>query len=108
MKIPSAYFIVLTLSCYIVACSAAKNIEQTKPFPVGDYRYTSYDKSGDKVVEGQVSITSVESRRIQSGESSKGLALTKAGIKNRSGRGRFRRVVGSILKERVTRLNRIL
>jgi hypothetical protein len=69
MKIVNPYLIVLTMSCYVIACSAPKNIEQRKPFPVGDYEYTSYDKSGGKVVEGQLSITSVESRRIQSGES---------------------------------------
>lgn len=68
MKIGSPYFIILTLSCYVLACSPPKNIEQTKPFPVGDYQYTGYDKSGGKIVEGQLSITSVESRRIRAEE----------------------------------------
>lgn len=39
-------------------------IEQAKQFPIGDYAYTSYDKSGAKVVEGRLSITSIESRHI--------------------------------------------
>jgi hypothetical protein len=68
MKIASPYLMILTLSCYVLACSPPKNIEQAKPFPVGDYQYTGYDQSGGKIVEGQLSITSVESRRIQSEE----------------------------------------
>ena len=67
MKIASPYLIILTLSCYVLACSLPKAIEQTKPFPVGDYQYTGYDKSRGKIVEGRLSITSVESKRIQSG-----------------------------------------
>jgi hypothetical protein len=69
MKIVSHYLIILTLSCYVLACSSSKGIEQTKPFPVGNYQYTGYGKSGDKIVEGELSITSVESKRIQSEES---------------------------------------
>jgi hypothetical protein len=42
--------------------------EKLKPFPVGEYQYTGYDKNGKKAVEGQLSITSVESRRIGSEE----------------------------------------
>jgi len=68
LKIPSPFLIILTLSCYVLACSSPKNIEQRKPFPVGDYQYTGHVKSG-KIVEGLLSITSVESRRIQSEES---------------------------------------
>ncbi|MCM3873810.1 MAG: hypothetical protein ND895_24240 [Pyrinomonadaceae bacterium] len=68
MKIASPYLIILTLSWYVLACSSPKIIEQTKPFPVGDYQYAGYIKGGGKIVEGQLSITSVESRRIQSGE----------------------------------------
>jgi hypothetical protein len=69
MKITSLYLLILTLSCYVLACSPPNNIEEAKPFPTGDYRYTGYNKSGGKMVEGQLSITSVESRRIQSEES---------------------------------------
>jgi hypothetical protein len=68
MNIATPFLFILTLSCYVLACSS-KNIEQTKPFPVGDYQYTGYVRSGDKIVEGQLSITSVESRRIRSEES---------------------------------------
>ena len=66
MKITSSYLILLTLSCYVLACSPLNSIEQTTPFPTGDYQYTGYDKQGGKVVEGRLSITSVESRRIRS------------------------------------------
>jgi hypothetical protein len=32
MKIASTYLVILTLSCYILACSTPKNTEQPKPF----------------------------------------------------------------------------
>lgn len=35
---------------------------------VGDYQYTGYDKQGGKAVEGRLSITSVETKRIRSEE----------------------------------------
>jgi len=41
------------------------NNEQSKPFPLGDYQYTGYDKNGDKIVEGQILITSIEKNRIK-------------------------------------------
>ena len=69
MKIARHCLLLLTLSCCVLACSPPESIEQKKPFPVGDYQYTGYDKSGSKIVEGQLSITSVESRRIQAEES---------------------------------------
>lgn len=50
----------------LVACSIAKTSETKKPFPLGDYSYTSYDEKGAKVVEGRISITSSEQRRIGS------------------------------------------
>src|SRR6266496_428094 len=66
MKIANTCLITLTLSCYILACSSAKNVEPPKSVLIGDYQYTSYDKQGAKVVEGRLSITSVESQRIRS------------------------------------------
>jgi hypothetical protein len=68
MKFAIPYLIILMLSFYVLGCSQPKYIEPTKPFPVGDYQYTGYDKGGVKLVEGQLSITSVESRRVQSEE----------------------------------------
>jgi hypothetical protein len=68
MKIASPYLIILMLVCYVLACSAPKSIGQAKPFPVGDYQYTGYDKQGSKMVEGRLSITSLEKVRIQSEE----------------------------------------
>ncbi len=61
--------LMLVFGCCIVACSIAKTSDQSKPFPVGDYDYTSYDEKGDKVVQGRVSITSSELRRIGSEQS---------------------------------------
>jgi len=37
MKVANLFLVILTFSCYALACSS-KNIEQTKPFPVGDYQ----------------------------------------------------------------------
>ncbi len=68
MKIASSYLVILMLSCYILACSSPKKVEEAKPFPVGDYQYIGYDEKGGKSVEGVLSITSVEQRRIGSEE----------------------------------------
>jgi hypothetical protein len=69
MRVP-ILFLLLTTSCwYVLACSVAKSVDAEKPFPLGDYQYTSYDEKGDKVVEGRISITSTEQRRIGSEES---------------------------------------
>ena len=69
MRVPILFLFLITLSCYVLACSIAKPVDAQKPFPLGDYQYTSYDEKGDKVVEGRVSITSTEQRRIGSEES---------------------------------------
>lgn len=69
MRVPILFLLLMTLSCYVFACSVAKPIDAQKPFPVGDYQYTSYDEKGAKVVEGRISITSTEQRRIGSEES---------------------------------------
>jgi hypothetical protein len=63
------YLLILLLGSAVVACSIAKTSDQSKPFPVGDYDYTSYDEKGDKVVQGRISITSSEPRRIGSEQS---------------------------------------
>jgi hypothetical protein len=87
----------------VVACS--KNsyvIGQVKPFPVGDYQYSGYDKKGEKIVEGRVSITSVETKRIGSEETVQlrgNWQLNKIGnsehIGDQDGTGEL---VGSIIK----------
>jgi len=68
VKIANTFLIVLTLGCYILACSTARKAEPPKSNLIGDYQYTSYDKQGGKVVEGRLSITSVELKRIRSEE----------------------------------------
>lgn len=60
------YLCMLAFGGGVVACSIAKTSDQSKPFPLGDYDYTSYDEKGDKVVQGRISITSSELRRIGS------------------------------------------
>lgn len=69
LRIAFIYVFTLTLACCVLACSIAKTSDQPKPFPVGDYEYTSYDEKGDKVVQGRISITSSEPRRIGSEQS---------------------------------------
>jgi hypothetical protein len=65
MKSVIAWVLVLILVS-VVACSKSYVIGQAKPFPVGEYQYSGYDKKGTKIVEGRVSITSVETKRIGS------------------------------------------
>src|SRR6185369_16931605 len=65
MKSVIAWLLILILVT-VVACSKSYVIGQAKPFPVGDYQYSGYDKKGTKIVEGRVSITSVETKRIGS------------------------------------------
>jgi hypothetical protein len=64
MKTAKIYLSVLFLGSCALACSGLKSAGQEKPSPVGDYQYVSYDDKGAKVVEGMISITSVEKRRI--------------------------------------------
>jgi hypothetical protein len=65
-KLASPYLMILTFSCYILACSTPKTTEPVKQFPIGDYQYVGSDEKGNRVVEGRVSITSVAQVRIGS------------------------------------------
>jgi hypothetical protein len=57
---------ILVVSFSVLDCSSASNAtQQPKPFPLGDYQYTGYASNGDKIVEGQLSITSIESDRLK-------------------------------------------
>jgi len=112
MKTVKPYLIILMFGFYALACSppkniesSPKNIEQAKPFSVGDYQYTSYDQKGGKVVEGRLSITSEEPRRIQAEEQIQlkgNWQLNKAGdqerIGNQVGSGEL---TGSIIEGKV-------
>lgn len=69
MKSASTCLIILMLGGYILACSTPKAVEQATPLPLGDYQYVGYDEKGGKLVEGRLTITSVEPRRIGSEES---------------------------------------
>lgn len=68
MKIMSSYLVLVAVSCYVIACTRPMMVGQGKTLPLGDYTYTSYDKDGAKVVEGRLSITAVEPRRIGADE----------------------------------------
>jgi hypothetical protein len=78
MKAVSTYLMILTLSCYALAsCSATNSApkpteqntsEQNSSPLIGDYHYSSHDQKGERVVEGTLSITSVERKRIYADE----------------------------------------
>lgn len=62
------FLTILVLSCCVLACTMARSIDRGTSSAIGDYHYTSYDEKGKKVVEGRISITSSERRRIGSEE----------------------------------------
>jgi hypothetical protein len=62
MRIFKTFLTLLALS--FIACAPAKIIGDAKPFPVGEYQYTGYNKKGDRIVSGRLSITSVETVKI--------------------------------------------
>lgn len=102
MKAANTYLLILALSGYALACSAAKPVEQAQSPLIGDYHYVSYDQKGERVVEGTLSITSVEKKRINSDEVTevKGTwQLRKVGsqerIGNQEGTGEF---IGSVIE----------
>jgi|ERR1051326_905151 hypothetical protein len=69
MSIARPLLLVLLASCYALACTVSKPQErQQQRFPEGDYQYSGYNKRGDKIVEGRLSITSVGTQRIGSDE----------------------------------------
>ena len=65
MKMASMYLLSFVLGFYIWNCSRAKSVQQSKPFPLGEYQYAGFDKKGDKIVEGRLAITSREEDRIK-------------------------------------------
>ncbi len=65
MKMASMYLLSFVLGFYIWNCSGAKSVQQSKPFPLGEYQYAGFDKKGDKIVEGRLAITSREEDRIK-------------------------------------------
>src|SRR5262249_1454365 len=65
MKTIITSLFVVALVFQIFDCSSSKSAQQSKPFPAGDYEYTGYDKNKVKIVEGRLSITSVESGKVK-------------------------------------------
>jgi hypothetical protein len=59
------YLFIFALGSFMCNCSAAKSVQQSKPFPLGEYQYAGFDKKGDKIVEGRLTITSREEDRIK-------------------------------------------
>ena len=80
--------LIFLICAYGLACSATRGDNSQKPFPVGDYQYTSYDEKGDKVTQGRISITSSEPRKIGSEETTQlkgNWELKKVGNQERIG-----------------------
>src|SRR4051812_16149086 len=78
----------VVICAYVLACSTTRGVDSNKPFPVGDYQYTSFDEKGDKVTEGRISITSSEVRKIYSEETTQlkgNWELKKVGNQERVG-----------------------
>lgn len=51
---------------FALSCSSASNAtQQPRAFPLGDYQYIGYDSHGNKVVEGRLSLTSLEADRLK-------------------------------------------
>lgn len=65
MKVSITYLLALVLCCYALDCSGSKNNAPPKTFPLGDYQYVGYDEGGAKVVEGRLSLTSIDGDRLK-------------------------------------------
>ena len=65
MKMASIYLLFFVLGFYLWNCSGTKSVQQSKPFPLGEYQYAGFDKNGDKIVEGRLAITSREGDGIK-------------------------------------------
>ncbi|HEY6118971.1 MAG TPA: hypothetical protein VIV66_03380 [Pyrinomonadaceae bacterium] len=63
LKIATLTVLSLVISVGAVECDSNKR--PPKSSIVGVYEYSGYDKGGNKIVSGQVEITSVESDRIK-------------------------------------------
>ena len=57
--------IILLLSFPAAHCSRSNKVRQSQPSPLGEYQYIGYDKSRNKIVEGRLSIDSLESTHIK-------------------------------------------
>ncbi len=66
MKLSMTYLLVFLLGCYALDCSGRKNnTPPARTFPLGDYQYTGYDEGGSKIVEGRLSLTSLDGEQFK-------------------------------------------
>ncbi|HKQ54164.1 MAG TPA: hypothetical protein VJT74_17435 [Pyrinomonadaceae bacterium] len=65
MKVSLTYLLFFVLGCYALECSGKKNSAPPKTFPLGEYQYVGYDEGGTKVVEGRLSLTSLDGDRLK-------------------------------------------
>ncbi len=64
VKVIAVFLLPFLLVLNAFKCDS-KGKPSTSKSPVGIYNYSGYDKSGRKIVEGRLEITSVESNRIK-------------------------------------------
>jgi hypothetical protein len=67
MKSVSKFLLMLILVLYAPDCSNVNGIPKSPPCPIGEYRYTGYDKKGKKIIEGRLTVSSCEGDRIRGG-----------------------------------------
>jgi hypothetical protein len=66
MRLTGLLLALLVVGSFTLADSSASGVTQPpKTSPLGSYRYTGYDRNGHKIVEGRLSITSIESDTLK-------------------------------------------
>jgi len=65
MKVFLSLLLPVVLSVWFLDCSHSKDKPSTQTSPVGDYQYKGFDKAGKAVVEGQLSIKSIDETGVK-------------------------------------------
>jgi hypothetical protein len=63
MKTKTCCLLMLVLN--VVACSVPKSLGQSKAPPSGEYTYSGFSTDGTKIVEGRLSITSIDNQKFK-------------------------------------------
>ena len=64
LRIVAVVVLPIFLSLWLIECHS-KSKPSSKPSIIGVYQYSAYDKNGNKIGEGQLEVTSIESNRIK-------------------------------------------
>jgi hypothetical protein len=66
MKALMTCLLIFASGIYALDCSGKKNnAPPPGTFPLGEYQYVGYDEDGGKVVEGRLSLTSLDGDRLK-------------------------------------------